>query len=96
MFFLPGEATHSSRKGTEPEDGNSAELNKIRWSHRQNGEVFDGKGDDTLTTTVTRTQNSAKVRKTSFDSDTILMRRSIDVATEQEGTHPAGSESQDA
>ena len=83
VFFLPGEATHSSPHGTERTNGNSAELNKMRWSHRQNAEVFDGKGADTLTTTVTRTQNSAKERKASFDSDMILMRRSFDVAREE-------------
>ena len=83
VFFLPGEATHGSKRGTEPVNGDSAELKKVRWSSRQDGGVFDGKGDDGLTSTVTRTQNSAKERKTSFDSDVILMQRSFEIMREE-------------
>lgn len=91
VYFLPGEALGGSKSGTKtsntyPSKGNSYALaDKVRWSTRGDRVDLTGKGDDIITSTAVRGGEGGRGKRASFDSDVILVRRSVDVEATSDG-----------
>lgn len=88
IFFMPNETGPGSRRGTDPTPAKAAELDRVRWSSLHTGKVYDGKESDATNSTIIGTANGGKEKRASFDSDVILMSRSIDIDTAPDGGNP--------
>lgn len=92
VYFLPGEAVGGSKNDTQISgkvSKNDYALSDAPWSGRGDKGLYAPEGDRHITTTTSQRTDGLR-KKRSFDSDVILMSRSIEVERGESESHISG------